>query len=246
MKKFKLTLEYDGGAFCGWQRQDNTLSVQQAVEGALKAFTQLPDVTLYVAGRTDAGVHAKGQVAHVELPSEWSPYRIQQAVNAHLQSYKVSVLLVEEAPEDFHARFSAIRRQYMYKIINREAKLSIDQGYAWQVKTPLNTTKMQEAANLLLGKNDFSSFRTVHCQAKNPIRTLERFDIQHHEDVIECWVEAPSFLHHQVRNMVGTLVQVGRGKWQPSYVQEILNKKDRSFGGPTAPADGLYLIKVFY
>jgi tRNA pseudouridine38-40 synthase len=245
MKKFKLTLEYDGGAFCGWQRQDNALSVQQVVEEALKAFTQV-DAVLYVAGRTDAGVHATGQVAHVELPAEWTPHKIQQAVNFHLMNYKVSVLNVEEVPEDFHARFSATRRQYKYCIVNRLAKLSLDRGYAWQVKTPLDIDKMQEAANLLLGKHDFSSFRTVHCQAKNPVRTLTRFDIIRQEDLIECWVEAPSFLHHQVRNMVGTLVWIGQDKWKPSYITEILDKKDRNFGGPTAPAEGLYLTKVFY
>lgn len=246
MKKFKLTLEYDGSAFCGWQRQENSLSVQQVVEEALKAFTQLPEITLYVAGRTDAGVHATGQVAHVELPTDWSAYKVQQATNAHLKSYKVSLLHVEEVPEDFHARFSATRRQYMYKIINRSAKLSLDQGYAWQVKAPLNTIKMQEAANHLLGKHDFSSFRTVHCQAKNPIRTLTRFDIHRQENLIEFWIEAPAFLHHQVRNMVGTLVNVGRGKWTPEYIQTILEKKDRQFAGPTAPPDGLYLTHVFY
>ncbi len=246
MQRFKLTIEYGGAPFAGWQRQENALSVQQVVEEAICAFTQLSEVQVYCAGRTDAGVHAQGQVIHVDLPPHFSPTTVRRAMNAHLKDYPVSVVKSEKVDSEFHARFSAKRRFYVYRIINRPDKLALDEGWAWHVPRTLDVIAMEKGAAYLIGKHDFSAFRTVHCQSKNPEKTLESIKIQKKGDLIEVFVHAPSFLHHQVRNMVGTLVQVGLGRWAPEYMTEILASKDRAKAGPTAPAEGLYFVGVEY
>jgi tRNA pseudouridine38-40 synthase len=246
MQRFKLTIEYGGSLFAGWQRQENALSIQQVVEEAICAFTQFPEIQVYCAGRTDAGVHAKGQVIHVDLPSHFSPTTVRRAMNAHLKDYPVSVVKSEKVDAEFHARFSAKRRSYVYRIINRPDRLALELGWAWHVPRKLDVKAMKQGAAHLLGKHDFSAFRTVHCQSKNPEKTLDGIEFVKTGDLIEIQVEAPSFLHHQVRNMVGTLVQVGVGRWIPAYVKEILKSKDRAKAGPTAPAEGLYFVKVGY
>ena len=248
MPKFKLTLEYDGSPFCGWQRQGETQplpSVQQTLEDAILKFSG-ETVNLQVAGRTDAGVHALAQVAHVDLAREISPGEIQGALNFHVKPHPVAVLKVESVGDDFHARMSAKARHYTYRIINRRAPLALDHNRAWHVPIQLDETAMQAAANHLLGHHDFTSFRAADCQAKSPLKTLDRFDIVRHGDDIDCHVSARSFLHHQVRNMVGTIALAGRGKWQPDDVKKALDACDRSAAGPTAPPDGLFFIRVDY
>jgi tRNA pseudouridine38-40 synthase len=246
MQRFKLTIEYHGGLFSGWQRQENAPSVQQAIEESILKFCRLEDVRLHVAGRTDAGVHARGQVAHVDLPARFAPYTIKQATNYHLQGAPITILKVETVPFAFHARFSAIRRSYLYRIINRYDPLAIERGLAWHVRPPLDISLMQEGAEFLLGKHDFSTFRASECQALSPIRTVEKIEISRQEELIEIKVKAPSFLHHQVRNMVGTLKLVGEKKWDPIRVKQALEMQDRRQGGPTASAEGLYFIQVDY
>lgn len=246
MPRYKLTIEYDGTSFAGWQRQENAPSVQQAIEEALHKFIPQEDITLCVAGRTDAGVHARGQVAHVDVQEAVAPNTIGRAVNAHLVPHSIAVLKVEEVPDTFHARFSATARAYEYIVINRSERLTIHRDYAWHVPYPLDLELMREGAQFFLGQHDFSAFRTVHCQAKNPVRTLTSFVVTQHEDFIIFKVEAPSFLHHQVRNMVGTLMDVGRGKRAPESISTTLESRDRSQAGPTAPAHGLYLMRVDY
>ncbi len=248
VQRFKLTIEYDGTSFCGWQRQENVLSIQQIIEEAITKFVPAvsPSPILYVAGRTDAGVHALGQVAHVDLPAHFSESTVRRALNFYLEEVPITILKVEKVDADFHARFSARKRTYVYRIINRPDKLALERFRAWHVPFPLHIDLMQQAAQFLLGRHDFSAFRTVQCQAKDPVRTLEKLDIIQKEDVIECWVEAPSFLHHQVRNMVGTLVEVGRKKHTPVWIADVLASKDRSKAGPTAPAHGLYFVKVSF
>lgn len=245
VKRFKLRLEYNGTPFCGFQRQENAPTIQEHVEKALEAFTGEP-ATLYVAGRTDAGVHARGQVAHVDLPAHLETDVIQRATNAHLRPNPISVVRVEEVPEDFHARFSAKRRYYLYRIINRPAPLTFDENLAWHVKYDLDEKAMAEGAKYLLGCHDFTTFRTVHCQAKSPVRTLDTLDVERVGEEILIRTNALSFLHHQVRNMVGTLALVGSGKWTPQDVGRALQAKDRRQGGPTAPSCGLYFMDVDY
>ncbi|MEI8320506.1 MAG: tRNA pseudouridine(38-40) synthase TruA [Alphaproteobacteria bacterium] len=247
LQRFKLTIEYDGTAFAGWQRQENAPSVQQAVEEALAKFMPAFQAeSLQVAGRTDAGVHALGQVAHVDLPENVTETTVRRALNFYLDQFSISIIKAEKVGPEFHARFSAKKRTYLYRIVNRPDKLALDCMRAWHVPFALDIEKMQQGALALLGCHDFSAFRTVHCQAKNPVRTLEKLEVRKIGDQIEFYVEAPSFLHHQVRNMVGTLVDVGRGKYAPLYVKKILESKDRALAGPTAPAHALYFIKVDY
>ncbi len=245
MHRFKLTLEYDGTPFAGFQRQENAPSVQEHVEMAITAFTGLP-TTLFVAGRTDAGVHAKGQVAHVDIPLSIDAKTMERATNSHLIPLPISVLKAELVCHDFHARFDAVERQYTYRIINRRPPLTFERHRAWHVPYPLNVDAMEEAAQYLLGNQDFSTFRTVHCQAKSPIRTLDVLTVERQDEMILIHTAARSFLHHQVRNMVGSLVWVGRGKWKPSDLEAALKACDRKAGGPTAPAEGLYFMKVRY
>ena len=245
MTRYRLTLEYDGGPFVGWQRQENGLSVQQALEDAVRATVQ-EDVLVYGAGRTDAGVHALGQVAHVDIAKEIDPQRLMAAINFHVRPHPVSVIECSIAVGDFHARFSAVGRAYLYRIVNRRAPLAIDRGHDWLVRVPIDSDAMHAAAQHLVGKHDFTTFRASLCQAKSPVKSLERLDVMRQGEEIQIVAEARSFLHHQVRNMVGTLRLVGEGKWSGDDVTRALNARDRKEGGPTAPPDGLYLTLVVY
>jgi len=245
MNRFKLTLEYDGTPFVGWQRQTNGLSVQECLENAIQALTS--EMThAHAAGRTDAGVHAFGQVVHFEIEKEFSPNKLMAALNFHLRPHPISVVAAEIAAEDFHARFSATRRSYLYRIVNRNAPLSIDRDRAWLVNAPLDADIMHHAAQLLVGRHDFSTFRASLCQAQSPVKTLDRLDVERSGEEILIRAAARSFLHHQVRNMVGSLRLVGEGKWSPTDLKSALEAQDRAKGGPTAPACGLYLMAVSY
>lgn len=246
MARFKLTLEYDGAPFVGWQRQDNGPSVQAALEDALRALTGRA-VEVVGAGRTDAGVHALGQVAHIDLADErFDGRKLREALNYHLKPAPIAVLAAAPAPADFHARFSATARAYLYVIVNRRAPLAIDRGRAWQVRQPLDVAAMAAAAEPLLGHHDFTSFRAAQCQAKSPCKTLDRLTVTREGDEIHIEASARSFLHHQVRNIVGTLKWAGEGKWTAREVAAALAARDRAAAGPTAPADGLYLVSVAY
>jgi tRNA pseudouridine38-40 synthase len=255
IQRWKLTLEYVGTDFCGWQRQaDDIPSIQSELEGALYGFCQ-QKLTVHVAGRTDAGVHAKGQVVHFDLDygeRELTGYDLLKALNAHLRPKPISVVHAEKVRPDFHARFEAVNKLYVYRIINRPAMLAVDKGLALQFKKPLDSKTMAEAAGFLLGHHDFSTFRDSQCQAKSPMKTLDRLDVIEKEydgsggKEICIEAEAKSFLHHQVRNMVGSLLLVGEGKWQGKDLKEALEAKERTAGGPTAPAEGLYLVRVDY
>jgi tRNA pseudouridine38-40 synthase len=252
MTRWKLTIEYKGTNYAGWQRQDNGPSVQQSIEEAIYKFSQ-QEVTLSAAGRTDAGVHAFGQVAHVDLGEFSKPmaeFEVAKAINAHLRPQAISVLKAEIVGEDFHARFAAKNKLYRYRIINRGAFPAIEAGLAWHVKRPLDAKTMHIAAQHLIGHHDFTTFRHTECQAKSPMKTLDRLDVSAHEyaggQEVIIETESKSFLHHQVRNITGTLALVGEGKWKPEDVKKALEAKDRTKGGPTAPADGLYLIRIDY
>ncbi len=252
--KYKLTIEYMGKNYFGWQRQKDVPSIQQAIEEAIFKFSN-QEVRVFTAGRTDAGVHALGQVAHVDFDEFSRPmneYSILKAINAYLRPQPISIIKVEKVTSDFHARFSAINKLYRYKIVNRSGFLAVDQGLVWHIGKELNVAAMQEGANYLLGKHDFTTFRDSECQAKSPIKTLDRLDIVT-RDYDGCGgkeilfeTEGKSFLHHQVRNMVGTLSLVGLGKWKAQDIKHALEKKDRTKGGPTAPAEGLYMVRVDY
>ena len=246
--RYKINIEYDGTNLFGWQKQLDGPSVQGLIEQAI-FLTSQQNVEVYGAGRTDAGVHAIAQVAHFDLETKLDPFRIREALNAHLKNSlnaPISITEIEEVADDFHARFSAIGRSYIYKIISRRAPLVLEKDRAWWVPIPLDIKKMQKGAKHLLGNHDFSAFRATACQAKSPIRTLDVLNIQQKEDEITFTVEAKSFLHHQVRNIVGTLKLVGDGTLQAKDIKTILDSKDRTKAGPTAPACGLYLNKVWY
>lgn len=247
MPRFKLTIEYDGSSYSGWQKQTDRPSIQTALENAVEQFCG-ERCGVVGAGRTDAGVHATGQVAHVDLPKDYDPYKVMQGINYHMiiSAPAVAVLHAEPVPDEFHARFKATQRFYRYRIINRRARLAVDLGRAWQVAEPLDVAAMREGANYLLGTHDFTSFRHSECQAKTPVKTLDRLDIVQMGEEIIITTDARSFLHHQVRNMVGTLALVGRGRWEPEQVKTALEAKDRASGGPTAPPDGLCLVGVSY
>ncbi len=245
MARYRLDIEYDGTAFCGWQRQTNGLAVQQVIEDALERIDGAA-VTIRGAGRTDTGVHATGQVAHVDLRKDWQPYKLWEAVNAHMRPHRVAVRAVSHVSDDFDARFSAIRRHYLYRIVNRRAPLTIDADRAWLVKRQLDAEAMHEAAQALLGKHDFTTFRDADCQATSPIRTLERLDVSRVGDEIHIYASARSFLHHQVRSMVGSVEHVGSGKWKLRDLRAALDARKRSRCGVVAPAAGLYLINVDY
>lgn len=245
MTRFKLTLEYDGGPFVGWQHQAEGLSVQDVVEAAVFRFCGERRGVI-AAGRTDAGVHALGQVAHVDIEKPAEPFRVMEAVNFHLKPHPVAVLACEAVAEDFHARFSAVERRYLYRIANRRARLALDRGRAWHVPIRLDAAAMHEAAQALTGRHDFTSFRAADCQAESPVKTLDELTVTRLGDEIEIRARARSFLHHQVRNMVGTLKLVGDGKWNARDVAAALAARDRSAAGPTAPPEGLYLVAVRY
>ncbi len=245
MTRYKLTLEYDGAGFVGWQRQDNGPSLQAALEAAVLGFCG-EAVTVQGAGRTDAGVHALGQVAHVDLAKETDADTVRDALNFHLKPAAVAVLAAEVVDDDFHARFSALERAYRYRIVNRRARLALDRGRAWFVPQPLDAAAMHDAAQALLGSHDFTSFRARECQAKSPLKTLDVLDVTRDGEELCIEARARSFLHHQVRNMVGTLKLVGEGKWSRADVARALEARDRAAAGPTAPAEGLYLVSVGY
>lgn len=247
-KRWKLTIEYDGAPFCGWQRQDDAPSVQEEIEKALFKFCGR-HLRLHAAGRTDAGVHAWGQVAHFDLDYGDRPlsgYDLAKAINALIRPAPIAILDVQEVSEDFHARFGATNKLYRYRVINRSATLSLDLHRAWHIFKELDAGKMHEAAQTLLGQHDFTTFRATECQGKSPIRTIDRFDVIRTGDEIKFEVEGRSFLHHQVRNMVGSLKMVGEGKWSLDDFIVARDAKDRAKGGMTAPPDGLYLVRVDY
>ncbi len=245
MPRYKLTLEYDGRDFVGWQRQDNGTAIQELVENAIARFSG-ETVTTIAAGRTDAGVHALGQVIHFDLARRSKPETVRDALNFHLKPAPVAVLAAEVVNGDFHARFSARARAYLYRITNRRPPPTLERGRTWWVSVPLDEKAMAEAARLLVGRHDFTTFRAVHCQAKSPVKTLDALDVRRQGEEIRITARARSFLHHQIRNLVGTLRLVGEGKWSAEDLRAALEARDRARGGPTAPAHGLYLVAVVY
>lgn len=249
MTRWKITIEYDGGPFFGWQMQESEPSVQQALEDAIRAFSG-EDARVHAAGRTDAGVHALGQVAHFDLEKETDARTVREATNAHLRPRPVAVLRAEIVDREFHSRFSAKKRHYLYRILQRKAPPVLDAGRVWHVPLPLDVGAMQKAANYLIGTHDFTSFRAKECQSDSPVKSLDQLDIiaapPGHPDEIHILASARSFLHHQIRNITGTLKMVGEGKWSPQDVKKALEARDRSAAGPTAPAHGLYFVKVDY
>ncbi|MFD1744782.1 tRNA pseudouridine(38-40) synthase TruA [Rhizobium helianthi] len=247
MPRFKMTVEYDGTPYVGWQRQENGHSVQAAIEGAILSLTQ-ETVVIRGAGRTDSGVHAMGQVIHADLSREWAPFKLRNALNAHLMmaEEKVSVLEVERVSDDFDARFSALRRHYLYRIISRRSPLAIEARRAWWVSKDLDHEAMHAAAQMLVGHHDFTTFRSAHCQAKSPVRTLDRLDVTRHGELIEIRASAQSFLHNQIRSFAGTLKLAGEGRMTPEDVRAALEARDRAACGPVAPPEGLYFMQVDY
>ncbi len=245
MPRYKLTLEYDGRDLVGWQRQANGLSVQEVLESAVEKFCGRA-ITVHGAGRTDAGVHALAQAAHIDLPRKADPDVVRNALNHHVRPAAVAVLAVEPVPESFDARRSARGRVYLYRILNRRPPAVLERVRVWHVGSPLDEEAMQEAARHLIGRHDFSTFRDTLCQAKSPVKTLDHLEVTRIGDEIRIEARARSFLHHQVRNMAGTLKLVGAGKWRVGDVAAALEARDRRAGGPTAPAEGLYLVEVIY
>jgi len=245
MPRYKLTLEYDGTPFVGWQLQENGLSVQGRLAQAVKDFSG-EDVVPRGAGRTDAGVHATGQVAHFDLVKDWEAGKVCDALNAQLRPEPISVLLCERAADDFDARFSAKARHYIYRIIDRRSPLALERNRAWGVFRKLDAKAMHDAAQVLVGHHDFTTFRSTECQAASPEKTLDRLDVSRHGEIIRVEASARSFLHNQVRSMVGSLKAVGEGRWTNADLEKALDAKDRAACGPVAPACGLYLVKVDY
>lgn len=245
MPRYKITIEYDGTGYVGWQQQNNGRSIQEELRKAVFAFSgETVDIT--GAGRTDAGVHALGQVAHFDAARVIDPFHLCQAMNAHLRPQPISVLAAEIVPDGFSARFSAVERSYIYRILNRRSRPALETNRVWWVGPSLDAAAMRDAAAVLLGRHDFSTFRASECQARSPVKTLDELSVEQHGDTIVFHVRARSFLHHQVRNMVGTLKMVGEGKWDKQRVLEALEARDRKAGGPTAPAAGLYFESVRY
>src|ERR1700760_2744467 len=245
MPRYKLIIEYDGAPFCGWQLQDNGSSVQGALEDAVKAICGAP-VRVHGAGRTDAGVHALGQVAHCDIEKPFAADRLGDGPSAHWRPHPIGVLSAETVPEPFEPRFSARKRHYRYRISNRRANLAIDIGHAWRVPRMLDSDAMHTAAQRLLGKHDFTTFRDTECQAKSPEKTLDQLDVIREGDAVDIVTSARSFLHSQVRSMVGSLVWVGEGRWSADDLQKALEARSRPACGPVAPPDGLYLVRVDY
>lgn len=247
MPRYKLTIEYDGRPYAGWQRQAGSPSVQEAIEKAVYAFSG-ENVSLITAGRTDAGVHARGAVANMDLNRAVPPAKLCAAVNAHLQLAGETVIILSAAPaaDDFSARFSARKRHYCYRILNRRAPAVLEAGRVWWLPYRLDAEKMHKAAQLLLGKHDFTTFRAAQCQAKSPVRSLDRLDVRRAGEIIEIYASAQSFLHKQIRSFAGSLVEVGRGKWSAADLKAALEAKDRARCGQVAPPHGLYLQQVDY
>ena len=245
MTRWRLTVEYDGGPFMGWQRQDHGPSVQQTLEEALQRMTG-ETVAVHAAGRTDAGVHALAMSAHVDVERELTSHRLREGVNALVRPLPVSVLAVEPAAEDWHARFSCVGRRYLYRVLNRRAPPALDIGKVWHVAVPLDVEAMAEGAAHLIGRHDFTTFRSVHCQSDSPVKTLDRLDVSRVGEEIHIEAAARSFLHHQVRSMVGCLALVGRGQWAPGDMRTALEAKDRAALGLNAPPQGLYFVEATY
>jgi tRNA pseudouridine38-40 synthase len=243
--RYKLTIEYDGAPFAGWQIQADRPTVQGVLTAAVEALSG-EKANIQGAGRTDAGVHARGQVAHVDLAKDWDVDTIRDALNAHLRPHPVAVLAAERAADDFNARISAIKRHYLYRIVNRRADLTLDAGHAWRVPRPLDAAAMHAAAQRLVGKHDFTTFRSTECQAKSPLKTLDVLSVERNGDAIDVRALARSFLHSQVRSIVGSLVAVGEGKWSADDLARALAARDRTACGQVAPPDGLYLMRVDY
>ena len=245
MPRYRLSLEYDGAAFVGWQFQAEGISVQAVLEKAVATINGAA-AAVHGAGRTDAGVHALGQVAHVDLVRAWDPFVLRNALNGNVRPHPVSVLEASPVADDFHARFSATTRHYLYRILNRRSPPALDRGRVWWLPLDLDAEAMHEAAGHLLGRHDFTTFRAAQCQAKSPVKTLDRLDVARYGELIEIRASARSFLHNQVRSMVGSLKLVGEGKWRPRDLLKALEARDRARCGPVAPPAGLYLLKVDY
>ncbi len=245
MPRYKLTIEYDGTPFVGWQAQDNQLTVQGVITDAILAFTSERTIVAG-AGRTDTGVHALGQIAHVDLGKDWDEDTVRDALNAHLRPHPVAVLTAERVTENFDARFSAIKRHYLYRIVNRRPDLTLERNRAWRVPRPLDDQAMNDAAQKLIGRHDFTTFRSAECQASSPVKTLDRLDVARYGDELRVRAAARSFLQHQVRSMAGSLVHVGEGKWSADDLAAALAARDRSACGQVAPPHGLYLVRVDY
>ncbi len=245
MARFKLTIEYDGGPFQGWQRQDHAETVQGAMETAALRLNGSP-VTVYGSGRTDSGVHGLAQIAHVDFVKPLRADQVRDALNFHLKAHPISVLAAEAVDDEFHARFDAIERQYLYRIIDRRARLALDRGRVWRVPVKLDADAMHEAAQVLIGQHDFTTFRDGQCQAKSPIKTLDEITVLRAGTEIHLHYRARSFLHKQVRSFTGSLVEVGLGKWDTEDMKAALDAKKRTECGPVAPPDGLYLVRVIY
>jgi tRNA pseudouridine38-40 synthase len=245
MPRYKLIIEYDGTPFVGWQAQDSGVSVQGVLTGAIAAFAG-EQIAIGAAGRTDAGVHALGQVAHLDLAKDWDTETVRDAINFHLRPQPIAVLAVEQAAAEFDARFSAVKRQYLYRIVNRRADLTLEQNRAWRVPRSLDAEAMHAAAQRLVGRHDFTTFRSTECQAKSPVKTLDRLDVARCGEEIHITAAARSFLQHQVRSMVGSLVHVGEGKWSTDDLAAALDARDRTACGQVAPPHGLYLVRVEY
>jgi tRNA pseudouridine38-40 synthase len=245
MPRYKLTVEYDGAPFCGWQIQADQLTVQGILTAAVEALSG-EQTLVQGAGRTDAGVHARAQVAHVDLTKEWDTDTVRDALNAHLRPYPIAILTAERVADDFNARTSAMKRHYLYRIINRRADLTLEAGRAWRVPRLLDAAAMHKAAQGLVGKHDFTTFRSTECQAKSPVKTLDVLSVGRNGEEVTVSAIARSFLHNQVRSMVGSLVAVGEGKWNADDLAKALAARDRTACGPVAPPEGLYLMKVDY
>jgi tRNA pseudouridine38-40 synthase len=245
MPRYKLTIEYDGTPYVGWQAQDNGPSIQASLTDAIAAFAG-ERATVFGAGRTDAGVHALGQVAHVDLAKDWDTGNVRDAINFHLRPQPIAVLTAERVADDFDARFSAIKRHYLYRISNRRADLALDVNRAWRVPRPLDSEAMHAAGQQLIGKHDFTTFRSTECQANSPVKTLDRLDVARDGDDLRITTSARSFLQHQVRSMAGSLVHVGEGKWSAADLAAVLEARDRARCGQVAPPHGLYLVRVDY
>ena len=245
MPRYKIIIEYDGTIYSGWQKQKNAITVQDQIESSLKNLTK-KNIKIMGSGRTDAGVHAKGMISHVDIPGEIEAFKVMDGLNFHLKGIPISILKSEAVDDNFHARFSAKKRYYRYHIINRRAKLSLLRNKAWQIKETLDVVSMHEAAKILIGKHDFTTFRSVHCQSKSPQKTLEKLEVTRDGENIYIDTSAISYLHHQVRSMVGCLYYVGCGKWTKKNLENALRAKDRKALGYNAPPDGLYFMKVDY
>ena len=245
MPRYRLLVEYDGTDLAGWQLQDTLPTVQGVIEKAIENIHGV-ECRIFGAGRTDAGVHAFGQVAHVDLPRRWDPFVLRNALNGNMRPHRVSVIEIEEVPETFHARFSATERRYLYRILNRRAPAALDHGKVWHVAVPLDSDAMHAAAQVLVGTHDFTTFRASSCQALSPVKTLDVLRVSRYGEEIEIEAASRSFLHNQVRSMVGTLKLVGESKWSVRDVEQALAKKDRTACGVVAPPFGLYLVSVGY